>query len=101
MAKGIAHRQWTVDFRDYGTVEEARAAVQHEMAMAEHIGERLGVAIVCSPGRERVGDSFVTRGWVFETASIPTVQPGQTIEDVDLDRALGLNEDDAVPAEAA
>lgn len=78
MASGIAHREWQIARSDYmteqGVDEDAfRAAVQHELAMAEHIGERLGVAILAAPRRERLGSLWITLGWVFKTASVPSV----------------------------
>lgn len=88
MASGIAHRAWSIsreEFRDeYGKLDEQafRAAVQNEMALAEHIGERLGVAIVAAPVRTRLlpdGDYF-TAGWRFKTASIPAdAAPGEVV----------------------
>lgn len=86
MASGIAHRDWQIARSDYtndfGGVDEAafRAAVQNELALAEHIGERLGVAIIAAPRRRRFGDLWVTEGWRFQTASIPAdPAPGEVV----------------------
>lgn len=83
MASGIAHRGWQIARSDFMTdegVDEAafRGAVQHELAMAEHIGERLGVAILAAPKRQRFGDLWITVGWRFQTASIPAVPNGES-----------------------
>lgn len=74
MARGIAHREWEVRREDYENDSEFRYAVQQEMSMAEHIGERLGVAIVAAPIRTRSlqGGSWFTVGWVFRTATVPS-----------------------------
>ena len=45
MAKGIAHREWSLHSDDYQDEKAFREAVQEELALAEHIGERLGVAM--------------------------------------------------------
>lgn len=81
MAKGIAHREWSIRRDDYhdehGRIDERafRDAVQTELALAEHIGERLGVAIVASPVRTRLaGGSWFTVGWVFKTATVPATR---------------------------
>lgn len=95
MARGIAHREWVLHRDDYQTDEAFRAAVQNELALAEHIGERLGVAIVAAPIRTRAlgaGPHFTT-GWVFRTATVPSaadqkppeVEPEATEEMFDFD----------------
>jgi hypothetical protein len=89
MAKGIAHRDWSISRDDYrdedGRTDDAsfRAAVQNELALAEHIGERLGVAIVAAPIRTRLaGGSHFTVGWAFKTATVPSTRE-QTPEPFD------------------
>lgn len=78
MAKGIAHREWTISRDEYtddhGRVDQQafREAIQGELAMCENLGERLGVAIVAAPLRTRLDNgSWWTHGWVFKTATIP------------------------------
>src|SRR5689334_9853264 len=97
MAKGIAHREWFINRDDYvdeqGRVDEAsfRAAVQNELALAEHIGERLGVAIVAAPIRTKLqmpGSSWFTIGWVFKTATVPAARGDAPTEIEALDEAL-------------
>jgi hypothetical protein len=73
MARGIAHREWRIHRDDYTDDRSFREAVQAEFAMCENIGERLGVAIVATPGREKIGDSWFTRGWLFRTATVPAM----------------------------
>ena len=96
-AKGISHRKWALHRSDYQTDADFRAAVEQEMALNVQIMERLGVAIVSGPARQRVGDNWVTHAMVFETATIPagreTPPPGEVEE---LEAAL----DDAEPVEA-
>lgn len=96
MAKGIAHREWAIyrdDYRDdNGRVNEQafRAAVQFELSMAEHIGERLGVAIVAAPVRTRhMGDGpYFTTGWVFKTATVPSAREAQDADALEDDADL-------------
>jgi hypothetical protein len=85
-ARGIAHREWRLDRSDYrdehGRTDETsfRAAVQNELALAEHMCERLGVMIVAAPVRTRVGDGWLTMAWAFKTATIPAVQETGEVE---------------------
>lgn len=107
MAKGIAHREWRIDRDDFhdslGRVDEAafRAAVQNELALAEHICERLGVALVAAPIRTRdLNDgAWLTVGWVFKTATVPgattPASETQALEDALAEPAL-VNEPDAM-----
>jgi hypothetical protein len=104
MAKGIAHRKWRIDrdeFHDHeGRVDEQafRAAVQQELALAEHLCERLGVAIVAAPIRTRFPDGdFFTIGWAFETATIPAAHRAEA--DVEPDEIGALEDALAEPVE--
>lgn len=82
MAKGISHREWRIHRDDYQDDQSFREAVQAELAMCENIGERLGVAIVAAPSRLKQGDSWFTRGWVFRTATVPSMPNDPYAEDV-------------------
>lgn len=86
MAKGIAHREWRIERDEYQTDQDFRYAVQQEMSLAEHIGERLGVAIVSAPVRTRAseGGMHFTVAWVFQTASIPSASATK-LEDSELE----------------
>src|SRR4051812_42754826 len=94
-ARGIAHREWRLDRSDYrdehGRADEAsfRAAVQNELALAEHMCERLGVMIVAAPVRTRLlpDGGWFTVAWAFKTATIPAVQETGEVEA--LEEALG------------
>jgi hypothetical protein len=96
MAKGIALRKWALHLKDYETEDDFRQAVAAELAGFEHIGERLGVGVVAAPIRAREGGEWFTRAWVFQTATVPAAHIGEPededVEDVDLDRAVGLTE---------
>lgn len=70
-SKGISHRDWSIDRADYETDDDFRQAVVTELAAIEHMGERLGITVIPSPVRERVGGSWHTLAWVFQTASVP------------------------------
>ena len=70
----MAKRTWTIDSRDYGTDDEFRAAVVNELAAFENIGHRIGLALISSPIRERVGSSFTTVGWAFRTETVPAAR---------------------------
>ncbi len=106
MAKGIAHREWTIHLdeftNDLGQTDEAafREAVQAELAMCENFGERLGVAIVAAPIRTKLvgGNRWFTVGWVFKTATVPAArdnepQPEPLVDD--------LFEDEPAPDDVA
>jgi hypothetical protein len=73
MAKGIALRKWRISRSDYEDDYQFREAVQGELASFEHIGERLGVALVAAPIRERavLGGEWFTSAWAFQTATVP------------------------------
>ena len=80
MAKGIKLRNWSLDADDYEHEDAFRAAVELELARFEHIGERFGVALVATPVKKQVVDRrtgrafYMTRGWMFQTATVPAVR---------------------------
>jgi hypothetical protein len=43
MAKGIAHRDWSIQRSDYQTDQDFNGALQQELALGQHLMERLGV----------------------------------------------------------
>lgn len=67
----MAKRNWIIDADDYESEEHFREAVAAELASFELIGHRIGLALTAGPIREKVGQTVVTRGWVFETAAVP------------------------------
>jgi hypothetical protein len=110
MAKGIAHRDWALHRFDYDSDQEFNVAVQQEMALAQHIMDRLGVAIVSAPIRRRgpVTGRFYTEAVVFETATVPAAREpgaGEVVEvdgnpaDHDLYSALVEDADDMAHVE--
>lgn len=72
MASGIAHRDWRIERAEYDTDQDFNLAVQQELALSQHIMERLGVAIVAAPSRRR-GEfgGWFTDAVIFKTASVP------------------------------
>jgi hypothetical protein len=90
MAKGIAHRDWSVQRSDYETDQDFNVAVQQEMALGQHIMDRLGVAIVSAPVRRRYpGGGWYTEAVIFKTATVPGVRADEPEPEIDLERALG------------
>jgi hypothetical protein len=73
MAKGIALRKWRISRSDYEDDYQFREAVQGELASFEHIGERLGVALIAAPIRTRLlpNGEWFTSAWGFQTATVP------------------------------
>jgi hypothetical protein len=65
MAKGIALRKWRISRSDYQDDYQFREAVQGELASFEHIGERLGVALIAAPIRTRLlpNGEWFTSAW--------------------------------------
>lgn len=102
MAKGIAHREWYIDRGVYESEQDFRAAVENEQALNVHIQERLGVAIVSAPVRQR--DEFGhwrTEAYIFQTASVPAAreQTEDEIEDLAevMSHPLPVDESEAEP----
>lgn len=97
-AKGIALRKWALHAKDYESEDDFRQAVAAELAGFEHIGERLGVGVVAAPIRAQEGGEWFTQAWVFQTATVPGARDEpepedvEGVEDVDLDRAVGLTD---------
>ena len=93
----MAKRTWTLDSRDFSTDDEFRNAVAAELAAFENIGHRIGLALIASPIRERVGRNFLTAGWAFRTETVPTAreaQPGAEVIPLPVDEI----EEPATPA---
>jgi hypothetical protein len=82
MAKGIALRKWRISRSDYQDDYQFREAVQGELASFEHIGERLGVALVAAPIRERAlqGGDWFTVAWAFQTATVPAATAATEVD---------------------
>lgn len=79
MAKGIAHREWTIHRSDYmdgfGNDTGFRAAVEQEAALNVHLQERLGVAIISAPVRRQgPGGTWFTEAYIYKTATVPAAQ---------------------------
>lgn len=100
MAKGIAHRRWTIDRQDYETEEDFLQALEVEAVRNVHLMDRLGVAVVSAPKRlvtDR-GEGF-TVGMVYETATVPGAREAQAdveadeLSDEELAGAVGLTDD--------
>lgn len=73
----MAKREWELTNDDrYDTEEDFRVAVQHELALAEHAGHRLGFGVFYAPIRQKIGDEVVTLGARFESFTVPLV-PGR------------------------
>lgn len=101
MAKGIKLRSWALDTADYETEGQFRDAVANELAAFEHIGERFGIALIATPVKQRVGEEFVTLGWTFHTATVPTVREVTATPDPEVTAALEEIEDDVAPVEGS
>jgi hypothetical protein len=76
MAKGIAHRDWSIQRSDYQTDQDFNDAVQQELALGQHLMERLGVAIIAAPIRKRspFGGGWFTEAVIFRTATVPAAR---------------------------
>lgn len=99
MAKGIAHRKWALYRSDYETDADFRAAIENEAALNVHIQERLGIAIVSGPGRQRVGNDWFTQAMFYETATIPAAREQEPDEPLEAEPALVEDPDEPVLAE--
>lgn len=75
----MAKRKWTIPNDErYDTEDAFRAAVAEELARHEHVGYRIGLAIVASPLRRRLPDGEIqTLGWVFRTETTPLLSDEQ------------------------
>jgi hypothetical protein len=72
MAKGIAHRDWSIQRSDYQTDQDFNGALQQELALGQHLMERLGVAIIAAPIRKRSPfGGWFTEAVIFRTATVP------------------------------
>jgi len=92
----LAKRTWTLDSRDYSSEDEFRNAVAQELGAFEHIGQRIGLALIASPIRERINGDFVTTGWAFRTETVPTVREAPAAEVIQL--PVEESEEPAIPA---
>ena len=70
----MAKRNWDIDVKDYETWEDFQVAVEQELASFRHIGDRIGLALIAAPKRERLNGRFVTTGWGFRTETVPALQ---------------------------
>lgn len=90
MARGIAHREWAIHRSDYDTDADFREAVEAEMVLNVQIMERLGVAIVSAPVRNR-DYGWRTDAVIFQTATVPGISDPDDMPDlsgIDLDADL-------------
>lgn len=83
MASGIAHRDWQIERSEYDTDQDFNLAVQQELALSQHIMDRLGVAIVAAPVR-RPGPLglWSTHAVIFKTASVPAARDDEPTPDL-------------------
>lgn len=102
MASGISHRQWFLWRADYADDASFEEAVQSELAQLQFMCDRLGIAVVPSPVRDKLDradgrpSEYFSMGWAFQTASIPAVREAAT-EIAELEDALRTVPDDGEP----
>jgi hypothetical protein len=80
MASGISHRQWFLWRADYDDDASFEAAIQSELVQLQFMCDRLGIAVIPSPVRDKLDradgrpSEYFSMGWGFQTASIPAVR---------------------------
>lgn len=97
MAKGIAHRDWSINRSEYDSDQDFRAAVEQEMALCVQIMERLGVAIIAAPARNPLA-KWRTEAVFFRTDTVPSMRAPEP-EAVDDDVWPVLDEPEAALVE--
>jgi hypothetical protein len=82
--KGIALREWSISRDEYHSDNEFREAVAGELASFEHIGERLGIALIAAPIRTQAqdGGTWFTAAWGFKTATVPAARAASDVTDL-------------------